>query len=1465
MIEAQTRRTPDHPAVIAGTTRLTYEELDHRANDVARTLVTQGVGRGDLVGVCLHRDDWLVPALLGVWKAGAAYVPLDPAYPEERLRFMTEDAQVTTVITQDTLKNLAQGEPVRVDGDSTDAAYVIYTSGSTGTPKGVVVEHRNTMNLLRWEAEHYTAEELGGMLATASICFDPSVSQLFLPLVAGGTVILADNLLSLPTLPARDEVTTVYGVPSALAVLLKEPLPGGVRAVFSGGEPLTAALVRRIYANPGVRRVLNLYGPTECTTTCAVAEIPRDYAGEPSLGGPIAGAIFDIRDGELWISGPVVTRGYLRQPFDGTYRTGDLVKVVDGELRFAGRADDQVKVRGYRVELGEVEATLAGHPAVRRATVLAERDADGVAYLVGHVEAAEVTEPELRAWLRERLPDHLIPTRIGVADLLPLGPNGKVDKRALPRLGAARTREKPMTAPRTDDERLVTEVIAEVLGLPEVGVHDHFADLGGHSLAAARVVTELSRRLGHPVPLAAFLSHPTAAGLAAHRAEAPELVRRGRTTHPLTDMQREFWTLTRLHPDTPVTTLGIRFRIDNTDRISDALNALVAEHEVLRSTVEVGRDGVPYAVVHPPVPVPLGRHAKGENPATHVFDLTSEVPLMWASLCEDELVVVVDHFAFDGASVAVLMRALAGEPGEAPAVQVGDVATQQRQDLDGHREYWRQELDGAPVAAPPPDDLRSARIIRKLPDIEALAEQCGATPYAVCLAAVALASGEPDTLVGAVAARRARTELTDVVGPLVDTLPIRLRPTGDLTFQDLVRQAAEATTRALIHQEIPPAELPRAPVLLAMQHADIPVRLDGVELLTELGTGASVHELSVLVNRTAEGAELHLEYATSRLGRKDAEAYMDRLLWFLQSEPDSRLELVTPDERALLLDRAAGPELPDFPPTVVQALAVPRKGTAAIGPDGTELTHAELDAWSARLASALVERGVRRGDVVGVRLPRDHRLPVALLAVWRAGAAYLPLDPDHPEDRLRWLAEDAGARLVLTADDLGAVGQAALPQVEPGDLAYVIYTSGSTGKPKGVEVTHGNLAAYVAGVRAELGLDESVVHAAVAPLTFDISVTELWLTLSTGGTVVVVDRETAVDGHALAARIEASGVTMLDLVPTTYRMLLAAGWQGGPGLLAIAGGESLDPALAGQIRERVGQLWNGYGPTEATVGVTLHRVGADEPGPIPIGRPTPGDRVYVVDHELRLVPPGAIGELLIGGAGVARGYRGRQDLTAAAFADDPFVPGGRVYRTGDLVRWREDGRLEFHGRRDHQVKVRGYRIELGEIEEVLREVADGVVTVSGEGAQAHLVGYVTADAEGAERHVRSRLPGHLVPRRWVVLPALPTLPNGKVDRSALPDPGEPPAASRRALSSDPEHLVAEVWSAVLERPEIWADDDFFALGGHSFAATRVVGRLHETLALAVPVRLLFERPVLADFASGLEELLVAELMGGNDA
>ncbi|MGW4664464.1 amino acid adenylation domain-containing protein [Streptosporangium sandarakinum] len=1600
--EEQVRRTPERTAVVAGATRTTYTDLNALANRIAHELLSRGVGRGSTVGVCLDRDEKLIAALLGVWKTGAAYVPLESTFPAERLEFIVEDAGVSHVVTSAALaERLPETEIVPVESvgerpwndpglpsDPADLAYIMYTSGSTGRPKGVMIEHRNVMTLLRWDADYFTEEELAGFLASTSVCFDPSVPQLYLPLLLGGTVIIAESPLALHSLPAKDEVTMVSAAASALTALLREPLPPNVRTVLSSGEPVSRALADRVFANPGVRRMVNLYGPTECTVHCCAHEISRDSSGEPPIGMPYAWSELSVRGadgaalgdgeiGELWVAGPLVGRGYLHRPeltaerfvTDAAgvrhYRTGDLVRREGGVHFYEGRIDDQVKVAGFRVELGEVQGRLARHPLVNHAVVLAPTDSEGTRRLVAYVEPAGpgLDDGGLRSWLREWLPDYMIPARIVFLDAIPVGPTGKADRSRLPAVtfspaagtaGTAGNAGAEFVAPRDETERRLAAVTAEVLGAERVGAHDHFLDLGGHSLAAAKICVRIEHEFGVRVPLTAFLARPTVAELAAYVAEAapaavtPLVRNAGRTTYPLTGIHRDLCLMREVSQNHGSTAIAFRLGLRglaSAEPLRAALDGIVRRHEALRTVVTDGAT----AEVGPPIPVPLTEHrpASEEEAAglrsaavAHGFDVTRDSPLLratllWSGPDSAELLLLTDHTAFDGWSLGVVMHELLdglAHSGDIslpePALQIGDIALHEQAtvlDTGTLRAFWAEELAGAvpPYELMPgfdgrPSRMRGERLVRPLDPaavarIGELAADCGATPFAVHLTVlgmlVAGLTDRPDVVLGAAVADRAAPGMESVVGVLVDVVPVRLRLGDGLSLREAVRHAGTATVRAMDHRALPardradiggverPPGAVLTPVTLSIQPAEVPLSLErdgvGMDLIGELDAGSAQAPLIVYVNDTAAGPELQVEYDLEYLGRAAAEGFTDRLVRLLEdalAHPDrplSAFEVVGAEERAALLAAGTGAPLPaDTPRTVVEAVleqAVRRPDAPAVADAGGVLTYGELTARARRVAAALGPAAA--GSCVGVCLPRDRHLPAALLGVLLAGAAYVPLDPGHPAERLRHQVEDSGAKVILAAGEgLKVAGRfgctvvdlAGLPatetgdvspagtgasRVEPGDLAYVLYTSGSTGRPKGVEVTHANLAAFTASMRLAPGIRPGDVMLGLTPFSFDVFGFDLWVSLCHGLRLELLGRDDALDGRAVARRIEEAGVTLMTATPTTLRMLVASGWRGGD-VRVVSIGEVLDAALAAELVERVAELWNAYGPTETTIYSTMVRVTAPVGDPVSVGVPLAGERAYVLDRAGRMLPAGTAGELWIGGVGVARGYRGRPELTAAAFTEDPLDPaGGRRYRTGDLARWRSDGTLDFLGRRDRQVKVRGHRIELGEIETVLREgedVADAAVTVHG---GDHLVGYVAAppgtDTGGLERRLAARLPEYMVPRRWVVMDALPLTASGKVDRTALPEPGD--EAGTVPPRTEAELLVAEVWATVLGRSEIGAHDDFFAVGGHSATAALVTARLSDALGLRLPVRMMFERRTLSGYAVRLEELLLDDL------
>jgi amino acid adenylation domain-containing protein len=1605
---------PDAVAVVGPDTTYSYAELERQANRVAHRLLAAGVRPGEAVGVLLEPGAAFAAALLGALKAGAGYLPLEVAHPAARIADMLAAAEARvllttadladragdrTVLAMDDPATLADQPAARPDlaAGPDDLLHVIFTSGSTGAPKGIAVAHRGVANCVAGMVPLLPAGT-ASFAVVSTVSADLGLACVYGALTTGGTLHLLDretatDPAAFAAYLAAHPVDAVKLVPSHLSLLAQHGDLAAVlprRLVIFGGEAVPWSLVDRIRAVRPDLAVQTHYGPTESSMfslVCDTAAVPETAAVVP-LGAVLPNIGVHVLDragrplpagvpGELALVGPGVSRGYVGpaaaqnadrfvpDPAGGTgrcYRTGDLVRVrPDGTVDFLGRVDDQVKVRGHRIELGEVVAALRAVPGVADAVVLPDGEAHErrlVGWLVPAADALDVAT--VRAALRDSLPDYMVPVAFTVLDRLPLNRNGKVDRAALPRPSTTPAAEWALVAPRTPTERAVAQVWAGVLGLEQVGVHDDFFALGGHSFAATRAVGRLREALSRDLPLRLLFERPVLADFAAaldalDPATGPRAAAAiGRRTDPeapapLSASQAWWWLLSQLEPGRAAYNVPAVLRLSgpaDPDALLAAVRDVARRHPVLRSVIrEI--DGQPAAVPMPAelVPAALRRVAPGEEDAVlraeagRPFALDAEPPMRAAvvevSDAEHVLALTFHHSAVDAWTLELILADLAAcyaarlglaDPPAPPALDHADYATWAAAATDDGIAWWADRLADPPpplelgTGSSGPDGVVPATVPADLAArVRAAAAGTGTTPFMVLLAGwqalLGRLSGGTDVAVGVPVSGRYHPEVDAVVGCFANTVVLRTAVTGELTGRQLLARVREVALDGFGHAEVPIGAIVERldlgrddpPLFQVMLNfiTDGPRQRAGSGRggvpdfagLTTSGYDRPVDAVDLDLNLTlldaGTGYQGGLAYRGELFGRATAERivgwYTTLLAGLLEDldAPIGSVELVEPAERAELLAAGTGAALPaGAPATVVQAVlaqAAARPDAVAVeGPDG-KLSYAELAEWSARVAGGLRAAGVGDGEPVAVCVPRDHLVPVAFLAVWRAGAAYLPLDPDHPADRLRALATDAGARVVLTRgaahhqaagtgatvldldDLLAAPVPADLPAVRPDGLAYVIYTSGSTGRPKGVEVEHGSLAAHVIGYGIVPGVSERDTMLAAAPLSFDQATEEIWTPLVAGARCLVVERECVLDGYALAERIGSAGVTVADFSVMLARMLLAANWKPRPEMRVWTGTEAPDPALVRALLPQVAELWNTYGPTEATVMSTVHRVTEADAANVPIGLPVPGERLYVIDGHGALAPRGVAGELWIGGVGVARGYRDRPEADAAAFVADPFVPGQRCYRTGDLVRWNAAGTLEFVGRRDHQVKIRGHRIELGEIESTLHEhpaVRQAVVTVHGTGAASALVGYLCpSDVDGAavEAFLRERLPEHLVPRRWVRLDAIPLLHSGKVDRRALPAPAEDTGRPRQPLATDAEYLAADAWTSVLEVSEVFASDDFFALGGHSFAAVRVAGRLREALGLPVPVRLLFDHPRLADFAAALESLLLATL------
>ncbi|HEV7515307.1 MAG TPA: amino acid adenylation domain-containing protein, partial [Thermoanaerobaculia bacterium] len=825
---------------------------------------------------------------------------------------------------------------------------------------------------------------------------------------------------------------------------------------------------------------------------------------------------------------------------------------------------------------------------------------------------------------------------------------------------------------------------------------------------------------------------------------------------------------------------------------------------------------------------------------------------------------------------------------------------------------------------------RGGRVLQRLPEalvghLRALGQGTGqqgpATLFMVLLAAwsafLSRISGQEEVVVGTPIANRTRRETEGLIGCFVNTLALRTDLAGDPDFTALLGRVRQKTLADYAHQDLPFERLvgevaerslshsPLFQVFLILQNTPVE-RLELPDLTLEVlpvGAEAVKFDLSLGLTETPQGLAGTWEYRASFFDRATVArlaGHFETLLGGLVAHPAARLAelpLLAATERQQLLEWSAGegatvPAVCLHELFLAQARRVPEIVAVVHGEE--RLTYRELAAQVERLAGMLRGLGVGPEVRVGVCFERTLALPVALLAVLAAGGAYVPLDPAFPPERLRLMLADCGARLLLTQAELverlpetaarrvllapSGRPAARLDQLPAGtapvpeNLAYVLYTSGSTGRPKGVEVRHSGVVAFLAAMASAPGLGATDILLAVTTVSFDIAALELFLPLAVGGRVVLASRETATDGGLLAAALARVGATALQATPATWRLLLAAGWRGEPGLKALCGGEALPRDLAAELLGRVGALWNLYGPTETTIWSTLDPVLDNEPGEgaVPIGRPIPGTRARVLDRHLERLPVGVAGELWLGGAGVARGYHGRPDLTAERFLPDPWSPepGARLYRTGDVVRYLPTGRLVYLGRADQQVKVRGFRIEPGEIEAVLAghpAVRQAVVTAREDRpGDRRLVAYVVAREEVPDLPAvlsalaAERLPAYLVPAAFVVLPTLPLTPNGKLDRGALPAPEWQSAATYVPPATPFEEMLAAIWAELLGVERVGAGDDFFALGGHSFLATRVVSRLREAFGVEVPVRALFERPTVRQLAAMLEAAVKAE-------
>ncbi|XP_055301532.1 uncharacterized protein LOC129568042 [Sitodiplosis mosellana] len=1662
LFEAQVERNGHLIAVECNGEMLSYSKLNAQANRLAHYLISRGVKPDDRIALCFERSTTMIVAMLGILKAGGAYVPLDPAYQSQRLTQILEDAEPKFVLADttgrkalgdhqvpvlDIIESLSDDLPIKnpdanhLGVTPTHLAYVIYTSGSTGRPKGVMVEHHHASKLLQSVHDQFDTIKEDKWCSFSSFSFDSSVLEIWGALCYGCQLSIVPYTITRSVDEFYDwicnrEITVLKQTPSAFKMLMLakniSSRSNKLRYVLFGGEALDPSIVMDWKRKYGETRtvLVNVYGPTETVVDATFwvcdhnnsENLPVVPIGRPLLNKRIYllnthGELVPLgAEGEIYIGGAGVARGYLNrpeltaerflsdpfsdEPAARMYRTGDRARYLpDGNLVYLGRTDQQVKIRGFRIELGEIEAHLVAHPQVYEAVVQSYgngADSRLVAYVVADKDRSLVQI--LRIYLTNILPEYMVPAAYVCLPSLPLTPNRKLDRRALPPPDDEAFARQHYEYPQGRMEEKLADIWCELLSIERISRHDNFFTLGGHSLLVVRLLAQL-RHIGLDTTAREVFDAPSLATLAATltRYQAVEIPPNLITadSKEITPEMLPLISLSQAEINAIIAQIpggvaniqdiyglapfksGILFhhikaergdpylllhRMHFTDRMAleryaDALQQVVSRHDILRTVFIWEGLNEPAQVVLRRVPSLLTKiildDDTGEsvlerlshqfNPRHYRLQLTKAplLRLMASKTSEGSWVALqlIHQIISDHTSTGKLVEevhAIIDEKIEkmpTPTPFRHFVAqTRLGPSPDEHMRFFTEMLGDIDEPTLPfglsdvtfGTEIHEAKL--KLPQtlndqLREHARKLQVSLASICHLAwaqvLSRSSNREAVVFGTVLLGRLQTGEgnNDIMGPMMNTLPIRI-DIDESTVGTAVRRTHARLSALLAHEQAPlvlaqrcsgvPAGLPLFSALLNYRHNQkrlkVTASLPGVTFLGEEERTNYPLALSVEDDGDSLGltAQIISPMSAARIG-----AYMQQALVSLADalthkprQPVRSLAVMPPEERTLLL-HTLNQTTVDYPSDCclhqLLEAQVKRDGQAiAVECEGKTLSYAGLNVQANQLANYLITRGVKPDNRVALCVERSTTMIVAMLGILKAGAAYVPLDPVYPSQRLANILLDADP-IFLLADAAGrsALGNHQVPVIDldkplpvdlpmdnpdakklgvtPTNLAYVIYTSGSTGAPKGVMVEHHDAAHLFQSVHDKFDFNTQDKWCLFHSISFDLSVWEIWGALLNGNQLWIVPSELTRSTDEFYDWICTSGITVLTQTPSVFRMLMRAQKicsQFNQLRYLIFCGEALEPSIVKDWYEKYDKiqtvLVNMYGPTETVIFATnwICDNTISENSLTPIGRPLSNKRSYLLDQHGEPVPLGADGELYIGGAGVARGYLNRSELTAERFLPDPFSdnPASRMYRTGDRARYLPDGNLVYLGRTDQQVKIRGFRIELGEIEARLIEhhlVHEAVVQHHDNGSDARLVAYVVADAntlksQDLRTYLSTLLPEYMVPAAFVCLPSLPLTTSGKLDRRALPAPDEESFAREEyeALQGEMEKKLSNIWRKLLSIERIGRHDNFFALGGHSLLVVRLLSELRR-IGLDTTVREVFDAPNLAALASSL--------------
>ena len=1555
LFRRQAKTTPDNIAVVYKDQKFTYAEVDEISDRIAGHIASNGLGLEDVVSVLIPRCEWMAIASLGVLKAGCAYQPLDPSYPKERLNFMMQDANAKLLIADEELRPIVdeyQGEvlltkellnlPSTQINQNTQITpnslfILLYTSGSTGVPKGCQLTHGNLVCFCHWYQRFYGLKPEHNVAAYASYGFDACMMDMYPALTCGATVHIVPEELRLDLIALNDyfeqnQITHSFMTTQVGYQFASNIENHSLKFLSTGGEKLASLTPPKDF------QFYNVYGPTETTVL-----ITRYHVDQKLKDIPIGKALDNVHlyvvdpqghrlpvgaAGELWVSGPQVSRGYLNRPektaevyipnpftddakYARVYRSGDIVRYLpSGDIQFVGRRDGQVKIRGFRIELKEVEAIIREFPGIKDATVQAfdEEGGAGGKFIAAYIVSDQQIDIEaLNNFILDEKPPYMVPAVTMQIDAIPLNQNQKVNKKALPKPEKKAAVVEESNVPMNVLEEELHEMIAGIVNTKDFGITTVLGYAGLTSISAIKLAVQMNKRFGIMLDSKTLVKTGTlqtieneilkammAGNMVTSEAAAPKA--EVQFSVPLSYAQTGVYFECLKNPTSTIYNIPYLLSYPagvEASKLAEAVKQVVEAHPELSIHFATEGDTIVQTLADSlPVEVPITEMSDEaltayKNEFVRPFNL-NKAPLYRFEVVKTgsgvHLLLDVHHLVFDGGSADLLIRQI-GSALEGTAVEKENytyldfVSDQQKAEesdtFKSSQLFFAEKLQTCEGASEIPADLPKtdqqgfigeAVCPADYDKAAAFCRQQEITPAHLFLAAtsyvVSRYTNNREVYLSTISSGRSNLKIADTVGMFVNTLALGLK-IDDVTVSEYLKQVSETFDETLRHEDYPFARIATDFVFMpAIAYAyQIGVQsqytVNGQPIQQKL-LELNVPKFKINIKIESRGVVVQYDDAlySAALGNAIAEsivAVAERIIAQPQMKVRqlSIISKIQEEELSHLRQTATGDAPFKLFHECISHFAQAQPDHEALVAIDAKYTYKEMDNATNAIASALRLKGVKERDRVALLLPRTSRLILSLFGVLKAGAAYIPCDPDYPADRIKLILEDSEARYIITtADRMDSVpaGKAInveelleespstpsipITQITPDDLAYLIYTSGSTGRPKGVMLRHKGICNYLYGHPANVFANGVLTDAdrvlSVTTISFDAALQDIGMAYYNGKTLIVATEEQANNPLDLAQLIQEQHINMVSGTPSRWQTWLTSeDFCKAISQVKIcrAGGEKFSDALLQQMRSVTkARIFNCYGPTEITV--ASNNAELTNAQMVTVGKPQLNVKEFIVDADGNELPVGVVGELYIGGRGVARGYNNLDEMTRERFVE---YHGTRIYKSGDYAKWLPDGNVVILGRTDHQIKLRGLRIELGEIENVMLSVEGMkkvVIMIRKLNDKEHLCAYYTADHEIApdalKAEISKRLTQYMVPTAYLQLKEMPMTPNGKTDVKALPEPQLAVSSAYVAPANDTEKTFCDIFAGILQMDKVGATDNFFELGGTSLVVTRVI-------------------------------------------